>query len=471
MAANKVYKEINGKKVLVSMGLEFNTHGNEKQKQVARLWLDKTTTDIVYGGSKGSGKSYLGVSLIFGDAFLYPGTNYFIARKSLTNIRKFTIPSIHEVFSHWGIEASMWAFNGQDNYFKLQNGSNVYLLDAAPSPTDPEYYRFGSMQMTRGFIEEAGEFEEGAKNNLSASLGRWNNEKYGLTPKLLQTCNPAKNYLYYQYYKPAIAGNLPAHRAFIQALPTDNKKLDAGYLENLERSLSKNEKRRLLHGEWAIDDDPAALLDYEKITDIFTNTHVPPGKNYITADIARLGGDRIVIIEWTGMRGRVRAYEKQKLTVTTTQIDAARGRAQCSKSDVLVDTDGMGSGVEDFGGFKGFVNGSRPLPDPKKPVDANGKPVVENFDNLKSQCAFRMADVINAGGLYLYCEDQSHEALIIEELEQWKQKTLDSDLKKGLVPKDKVKEAIGRSPDFSDAILMRMFFELKPKFVSAAQSV
>ena len=28
--------------------------------------------------------------------------------------------------------------------------------------------------------------------------------------------------------------------------------------------------------------------------------------------------------------------------------------------------------------------------------------------------------------------------------------------------KEKVKEAIGRSPDFSDALMMRMWFELKP---------
>ena len=37
------------------MILTFDTFGNEKQKQVARYWIDKTTTDIVYGGSKGAG--------------------------------------------------------------------------------------------------------------------------------------------------------------------------------------------------------------------------------------------------------------------------------------------------------------------------------------------------------------------------------------------------------------------------------
>lgn len=224
------------------MKLVFDTNGNEKQKRVAKHWIDNTTADIVYGGSKGSGKSYLGVSLIFGDAFLYPETSYFIARKSLTNIRKFTIPSIHEVFQHWGVTDKMWKYNGQDNYFELYNKSRVYLLDAKYLPSDPEYYRFGSMQITRGWIEEAGEFEEAAKNNLNASIGRWKNDVYNLAPKLLQTCNPSKNYLYREYYRPNKSGTLPDWRKFIQALPQDNKKLPDGYLQNLERTLSRNEK-------------------------------------------------------------------------------------------------------------------------------------------------------------------------------------------------------------------------------------
>jgi phage terminase large subunit len=443
------------------MQLKFDTNGNDKQKQVARYWLDNETTDIVYGGSKGSGKSYLGVSLIFGDAFIYPGTHYFIARKSLTNIRKFTIPSIHEVFSHWGINEKQWKYNGQDNYYELNNGSRVYLLDAAYQPSDPEYYRFGSMQMTRGWIEEAGEFEEGAKNNLSASIGRWKNNVYNLHPKLLQTCNPAKNYLYRSYYLPNKANSLDAWKKFVQALPTDNKKLSKEYLQNLERSLSKNEKERLLHGNWEVDDDPSALIEYDKIIDLFSNTHVVAGDRYITADIARLGGDKIVIIEWQGFRGRIKHYSRQTLDVTSTFIQSAMNRNQTGHSNVLVDSDGMGGGPVDFLKVKGFVNNARPLS--VGHVDSRGNLIPENFDNLKSQCYFKLAERINKNGIYLECESDEVKQWVIEELEQVKQKTLDSDMKKGVIPKDKVKELLGRSPDFADAIMMREYFELQPK--------
>ena len=102
--------------------LVFNTQGNEKQKDVCRAWLNDEVTDIVYGGSKGSGKSFLGCSLIFGDAFMYPDTHYFIARSTLSDLRKFTIPSVYEVFGIWGIKDTMYKYNGQDNCFVLYNG-------------------------------------------------------------------------------------------------------------------------------------------------------------------------------------------------------------------------------------------------------------------------------------------------------------------------------------------------------------
>lgn len=436
--------------ILIIMKLTFNTHGNDKQKEVCRLWLDPTVFDIAYGGSKGSGKSYLGVSLIFGDAFLYPGTHYFIARKKLNDLRKHTIPSIHEVFNHWGITKSYYTYNGQDNLFKLHNGSIVYLLEAKKLPSDPLYYRFGSMQMTRGWIEEAGEFEVAAKNNLAASIGRWKNDVYAIPAKLLQTCNPSKNYLYGDYYKAHKSGTIERWRRFIQALPEDNKRLPDGYLENLRRSLSANEKERLLYGNWEYDDDPAALLEYDNILSIFTNDFVPSGKKYITADIARFGSDKTVIRIWDGLRVIERIeLSKKKTTVTSEFIKAKSRQYGIPMHRVIVDEDGIGGGVVDQLACKGFVANSSPHHD-------------ANFDNLKSQCGFKLAELIGLNQIYEPAKDDTVKEKLIQELEQLKQKSIDTDKKKGLIPKDKIKELIGRSPDDLDTYIMRMYFELTP---------
>lgn len=433
--------------LVLIMKLVFNTHGNDKQKEVCRLWLDPTVFDIAYGGSKGSGKSYLGVSLIFGDAFLYPGTHYFIARKKLNDLRKHTIPSVHEVFKHWGIKEGHYTFNGQDNLFRLYNGSVVYLLEAKYAPSDPLYYRFGSMQMTRGWIEEAGEFEIAAKNNLAASIGRWKNDEYTLPGKLLQTCNPSKNYLYYDYYQAHKKGTIEAWRKFVQALPEDNKKLPEGYLEHLRRTLSTNEKERLLYGNWEYDDDPTALLNYDNIISIFTNDFVPSGKKYITADIARFGKDKSIIRVWDGLRVIERVeLEKKKLTVTSEIIRVKARQHGIPMHRVIADEDGVGGGVVDQLGCVGFVANSSPLQG-------------ANFDNLKSQCGFKLAELIHQ--IYEPVKDESVKEKLIQELEQLKQKSLDTDGKRGLIPKDKIKDLIGRSPDDLDTYIMRMYFELK----------
>lgn len=448
--------------------LPFNTHGNEKQKDCARAWVDNTVTDIYYGGAKGGAKSFTGVNLIFGDALTYPDTRYFISRKKLNDLRKFTVPTVSKVFESWGIKPEHYIkFNGSDNFYQCTNGSRILLLEAAYMPSDPLYERFGSMEFTRGWIEEAGEFEVAAKNNLAASIGRWKNDKHKLVRKLLQTGNPSKNYTYRDYYKPFINGTLLPHQKFIQAFIQDNHMIDSGYIEQLQQSLSKNEKARLLDGNWEYDDDPSALIQYDKILDCFTNTFIPSGEKYITADIARMGGDKIVIIEWDGWRGKVRYATKQTLDVTTTQIAAAMSRNSTGRSNTLLDSDGMGGGPVDMLKVKGFVNNSRALPAPIPELDGKGNPIKENFDNIKSQCYFRLAERINKNGIYLECETEEVKQWIIEELEQVKQKALDSDMKKGVVPKDKVKELIGRSPDFSDTIMMREYFDLKPTLTFA----
>ncbi|GAB4000029.1 hypothetical protein GCM10028807_51770 [Spirosoma daeguense] len=442
------------------MELTFDIYGNLKQLEVCHHWQDRTITDIVYGGSKGSGKSYLGCSLIFGNAFTYPGTHYFIARDSLTNLRKHTIPSIHEVFGHWQVDERYYTYNGQDNYYLLHNKSRVYLLDAKPLPSDPLYARFGSMQMTRGWIEEAGEFVEAAKNNLAASIGRWKNDVYGLPPKLLQTCNPAKNYLYKQYYRKHKEGNLEPWKRFVQALPQDNKRLPAGYLENLHRTLSPNEKQRLLYGNWEYDDDPAALIEYEKILDIWKNQHIPrSGKLWITFDVARYGRDSTKICVWNGWR--VIAYATHRgLSVpqVATKVRELMNHYRIPASQVVGDDDGVGGGVTDLLACKGFVNNSRPL-DELSPGVGWQQP---NYFNLKSQCYYRFADRVNKAGIYIEpgAMTAQEQEETIEELEQVKQKDMDVDKRKAVVPKEEVKEHIGRSPDNSDVLMMREFFEL-----------
>ncbi len=439
-----------------AMKVIFDTHGNEKQKECARAWCDPTVKEITYGGSKGSAKSYTGCSLIFGDALMYAGTHHFIARKQLNDLRKYTIPSIHEVFNHWKLPQANYKYNGQDSVFDIYNGSKVFLIDAKYIPSDPLYMRFGSMQMTRGWIEEAGEFEEDAKTNLFISCGRWKNDVYNLPLKLLQTCNPSKNYLY-RDYKEFKKGTLDKSKRFIQALPEDNKMLPPGYLENLHRTLKGNQKQRLLFGNWEYDDSPDVLIQYEKILDLFHNTHVrnENAQRYITADIARMGSDKAIILVWRGWE-IVEMIELDKCTMTELQniILALKNKWNVPNSNIIADEDGVGGGVVDNLYIKGFVNNSKAMKG-------------ENYQNLKTQCYYKYADRVNIAGALIGCElSDKQKEIIIEEHEQIKSYMTDSDGKLRIIPKEQVKENIGHSPDYTDAIIMREFFDLKDNMPS-----
>lgn len=441
---------------------------NPKQLIACQKWADKTTDEILFGGNKGGGKSNLGATCIFHDALVYPGTRYFIARETLKDLRLYTIPTIHEIFSIWGIKFDEYArFNGQDNYFQLYNKSIVQLLECTYLPGDPYFERFGSMQWTRGWIEEGGETSEGAYTNLKLGIGRWKNDQYGLKGKLLITSNPKKNYLKYRFVDPFHAGRLPDNLAYIQSSVYDNVHRQKGYEKVLEQ-LTGTARQRLLLGNWDYDSDDDCLINSEKILDLYTNQHVPDnGPRYITADVSRFGKDKTVIWVWRGFRViRLVVLQKKNTSEVADEIMRLTSIYQIPMSNVCVDDDGLGGGVVDkLPGCYGFVNNSAPLPNTINPDKK------ENFDNLKSQCYYSLADRINAGGIYMefdissiVMDDKTVKQLLNEDLEQVRQKEVDSDKKKGVMPKDKVKEHLGRSPDYSDGMMMREVFELGQRY-------
>ena len=434
------------------MELNFNTQGNEKQKEAARVWLDAETVQFVYGGSKGSAKSYTGVSLIFGDAFIYPETHYFIARKELNDLRKFTIPSIYEVFKHWGVNKSMFKYNGQDNFFELNNGSKVFFLQSKYLPSDPMFERFGSMQMTRGWCEEGGEFDEQAIANLTASCGRWNNDKYNLHSKVLITCNPTRGYLYREFYKKHKDGLLESHKKFIQALPTDNKMLSKGYLENLRRVLKPNERKRLLDGLWEFDDDPNALTTFDKVQEIFDYTKPEQlnAERYITADIA-FESDKCIIIVWVGL-SVVEIVEVPRDQKPETIILKKEQQYNVKRKHIGYDATGAGLYLKNYlkNAFV-FHSGAKPLKD------------LQEFEHLKTQCYYRLAEAINDGEIRIFDkrlqEETTDELLQIKTLPKEK---LEGKIK--MIKKDQIKKNIGRSPDILDALAIRFVWEIKGGF-------
>jgi len=449
--------------------MDTTINPSEKQRIALVHLYDQETNFVGYGGSGFSGKSYVLGRWITNMCLQYPGVGYGMARKTLIDLKKTTLLTLFKIFKECNIsDGRDYNYNGQLNTIDFSNGSTIFLIDLAYKPSDPLYTRLGGYELTGAGVDESVECPIEAINILYTRLGRRKNREYGIASKLLETFNPAKNHVYRRYYKPWKEGSLKSTYQFIKALPTDNpspetKDYVQGILDNSDRITIE----RLIHGNFEYDDDPAKLMEYDSITNLFTNDFVGrneqgellPCNNYITCDPARFGVDLTVIMVWEGYRVvHIESHAKTSIPDTVDLITIQANKYSVPRSRIVVDSDGLGGGVSDMLRCKEFQAN-------RTPIEQKGKK--QNYANLKSQCYYILAEKVNKAEIYIESGDTSINDKIIEELEVVKQKDIDKDNKMAIMPKDKVKELIGRSPDFSDCLSFRIFLDLSKTGIMA----
>lgn len=428
-----------------------------KQAQAYALLKDKTHTEILYGGAAGGGKSWLGCMWLLMGCIKYPGSRWLMGRAVLKTLKDTTLNSFFDVCSFFGLKAGEdYIYNGQAGTITV-GGSAILTKDLFSYPSDPNFDELGSLELTGAFIDEANQVTEKAKSIVSSRI-RYKLDEFNLTPKLLMTCNPAKNWVYRGFFQPHRDGTMENHRAFIQALVTDNPKISPHYIEQL-RKLDGPDRERLLLGNWDYDDDPARLMDFAAISDLFTNT-VDPGEKYIVADVARYGSDRTVISYWEGLAWLDAViFDTNSIPQAADAVLTMSKKYQVPRSHIAVDDDGVGGGVADMlPGCVRFQGGA-------KPIEVKGKE--QNYWNLKAQCSYAWADRVNERRAAVLCGDKTVSDgrrvrdYLEEDLAWMKRDKIDQDGKLRILPKEKVKEGLGRSPDFGDVPMMRMIFELR----------
>ena len=448
-----------------------------KQQIAWNYLVDNTTFEVLFGGGAGGAKSFLGCAWLIIVCGKYPNTRWLMGRSKLKTLKQTTLRTFFDVCKMWGIENGRdFSYNSMDGIILFTNGSEILLKDLFLYPSDPNFDSLGSLEITGAFIDEANQITQTAKNIVLSRI-RYKLDENKLTPKLLLTCNPAKNWVYSEFYKTSKDKTIDITKTFIQALATDNPFVSKHYIANLKR-LDKNSKERLLFGNWEYDDDPSKLFDISAIIDLFTNNGIKQGKvkpiKYITVDVARgksEGSDEMVIARWKDLQVyKIERFARKFNNAINIQelvehLEKIERDDKIRRSHFIIDEDGVGGGaVDNFKGCTGFINNSKPIQSNLyENSDADKREQIRaNYTNLKSQCWWKLASLTRDGEIGITCDDEAKQ-FIIEDLEQIRRKDADRDGKLAVEGKDRIKERIGRSTDIGDTLMMRMIFEIKPK--------
>ena len=411
--------------------------------------MDDITNEVLYGGSAGAGKSWLGCLWITTLCLKYKGIRCLIGRTVLTQLKMTTLNTLFETLQSMNLKSGEhYTYNGQSNVITFQNGSEIILKDLQYQPSDPNFDSLGGLELSAVFVDEAAQISQLAYNILKSRI-RFKLNEYNLQPKILMTCNPGQVWLKKVFYLPYIQDSLPDNMKFVPALPMDNPHLPASYIEML-KTLPSAQRKRLLEGDWNYMDESDNLFDFDSISNsVFSNVPQGTDKKYISVDVARFGTDRSVAIVWSGLVVlEVLVYTKLSTVELSSEIKELIAKYGVHPNNVIVDSDGVGGGVADQIKGTNFVNNSRALHE-------------QNFSNLKSQCYVKLSELFKEGKISLNILDPNVVDELTQELLAIKLKDMDKDNKVQVQSKDEMKKILGKSPDLSDALMMRMYYEIK----------
>lgn len=247
----------------------------------------------------------------------------------------------------------------------------------------------------------------------------------------------------------------------------DNPFLDRNELIAIEEEY-KNDRaayRQEILAEYV--ENSGALFKYDALIDTFTVSITKQGNKFLIVDVADDGTDKTIFSFWEDLE-EIRREEFAGLNTETivNQIREYAALERIPYSQIAVDAIGVGAGVASnsmLNGVKGFKSSFAPiktdilitrLPN----VGYIHEPLTTDFKNLRSQCIFNLAELVNTHKIASRITGQFKE-YIIEELSTY-QDASSGDGKRMATSKDDVKAVIGRSPDHSDTWIMRMYFEI-----------
>ncbi|WP_285250241.1 hypothetical protein [Pseudarthrobacter sp. fls2-241-R2A-168] len=268
------------------------------------------------------------------------------------------------------------------------------------------------------------------------------------------TCNPADNWVKDTFYTPWIKGTLPADFAFIPSLPKDNPHNSQDYQDALDR-MPPQFKKRYVEGNWDYVDDSNALFPNHVIDRMLVENLPKSGLKTIGVDVSREGSDKTVFSLFIGdtlsdlLEPDVDRTDKAPISdLIADELILYMKKNEVGYQQVWIDAVGNGGGVVDSMRRRGYYVNSFKSGEKTTDLHEDGTP---KYDMLRSERYYKMAQAGQQGTLKIwkhvpFLEDLRRDLLAHTYEVTDKQFIVES--------KSKMKKRLGRSPDFSDAVVM-----------------
>jgi len=220
-------------------------------------------------------------------------------------------------------------------------------------------------------------------------------------------------------------------------------------------------------------DNQGSLFRYTSLVDVFSNTIVKENSKYLIVDIADDGSDKTKFSFWEGLEEyRREEFERMNTETIIAKIREYIAQDRIPMSHVAVDAIGVGAGVASSSMLDGVIGYKSSYSPIKTDMDivrlpnvgyTKEAPLTSDYRNLRNQCIFTLADLVNNHKIASRVTGKQKES-IIEELSAY-QDTSKGDGKRQATAKEDIKEIIGHSPDDSDTWIMRMYFVIMAKMM------
>lgn len=252
----------------------------------------------------------------------------------------------------------------------------------------------------------------------------------------------------------------------------DNPAIPKEEIEKAKKEMDQETYKQEILAEYV--DNTGALFRYDALIDLFSNHVTKTPEKYMTVDVADDGQDKTIFAMWQGLECyRIEEFERLNTEGIIAQIRDYQAQEQIPMTQTAVDAIGVGAGVASsslLDGIVGFKSSYQAIKTDHDPVRLPNVHTTSegnwttDYKNLRSQCVFTLADMINNHKLAVSTSSGIIKESIIEELALY-QDASKGDGKRMATLKEDIKELLGRSPDITDTLIMRMYFEVRERLL------